>query len=538
MLSRLMKSLALPRFLLVSVVLLAMALNGPARATAPAAAPVATPGAPPRLIAVIVIDQFRDEFLSRFADRLGTDGFRRLEREGAHFTSCFYPYALTETAPGHATLATGTTPDRHGIVSNEWYDRATHLMIPAVEDEGAPVLNGATPREGVSPRSLKSDTFADGVRLRTGGRGKSFGLAGKARAAVLSTGESASGAFWFDTTTGRMTTSRYYGEALPGWVAAYNRGRPADRYYGRTWTAAGSTLARMTSHGGSPDAAYYEALAATPYLHEMLFAFARETIENEHLGEDGDTDFLFIGLSGHDYLGHEAGPYSEAVAAMTRETDAQLAAFLRYLDKRLGRTGYWVALSADHGVAPTAAQSETRGMRPQIVEVARLEKVMAGALSARFGAADPIHLEGETTRVWFDLDDMARHGTTAAEAARLAGEAASKVEGVRGYLAAGSTNLDAETVETFRLSTFPGRSPDLFLALEPFAVVRDTAPANHGTAWSYDTQVPLLLYGPPFRPGVYRARCSPADLAPTLAAALGIPPPALATGRVLGEALR
>jgi hypothetical protein len=163
---------------------------------------------------------------------------------------------------------------------------------------------------------------------------------------------------------------------------------------------------------------------------------------------------------------------------------------------------------------------------------------MSRALAARFGAADPIRLEGVSTRVWFDSDDLARHGTTAAEAARVAGEAAAQVPGVRGYVASGATNLDAQTQEAYRLSTFPGRSPDLFLVLEPFAVVSDTSPANHGTPWSFDTQVPLLLYGPPFRPGVYRARCSPADLAPTLAAALGVPPPALATGRVLGEALR
>jgi len=505
------------------------------RAAAATGDPATAPPAP-RLIVVIVIDQFRQDFLTRHQDRFGPDGFRRLLRDGARFASCVYPYALTETAPGHATIATGTTPDRHGIVSNEWFDRGLNRMVGAVDDPESPLIGAVEGREGASPRRLLGDTFADELRLATDGRAKCYGVALKARAAVPSVGHSATGAFWYDAASGRFVTSRFYARSLPGWVASFNDGRPADRFYGRDWSPGGQVLVRLKGAAGRPDRAYYEALQSTPYVHDLLFEFARALVERERLGDDPVTDFMFLGLSGHDYLGHDTGPYSEAVGAMTQASDTQIAAFLKFLDGRLGRSGYWLALSADHGVSPTLRQAGERGLRPPSVDKGAVSEKIRRALSGRFAGGSGIRLHGGTTRVWFDAGDLARHKVSARDAALAAGEAASTADGILGYIAPGASNLDAGTLEAYRLSTYAGRSPDLFLVLEPFALVQGASPANHGTPWTYDAHVPLVLHGPPFRPGTYRDRCTPADLAPTLSAALGIPAPAMATGRILSEA--
>ena len=499
--------------------------------------PLAAGPAAPRLIVLVVIDQFREEYVDRFRDRFGHGGFRRLQREGARFTACLYPFALTETAPGYATLVTGTTPDRHGIVSNAWYDRDLGRMVTAIEDREFPYVGTREAKESASPRRLLGETFSDVLLRATGGRARVFGVALKARAAVLSCAHASRGAFWYDTDSGRFVSSRYYGRALPDWVAAFNAKRPADRFRGRVWSSHGLTLARLPEAGLHLEDRFYEALQSTPYSHDLLFDFTQQLIEHERLGEDEVTDLLFIGLSAHDYLGHDTGPDSEAVAAMSAATDGQLAAFLRYLDGHLGRSGYWLGLSADHGIGPTLEQAEARGLQPVAVNRGRIRERIQRALRARFGTGDDIRLLGETTRIWFDHDVLARRRVKIEEAARIAGEAALDVPGIKGYVAPGATNLDAGMVEAFRRSTYAGRSPDLFLLLAPYAVLRDTSAANHGTPWDYDAQVPLLLYGKAFKAGTYRDRCSPADLVPTLAAALGIQAPAQATGRVLRGAI-
>jgi len=507
--------------------------------TLSAAATPPSRGPAPRLVVLIVLDQFRSDYLDRFASRFGGGGFLRLARDGARFDDCAYPYAITQTSPGHATLATGTTPDRHGIVSNEWLDRASGKMVLSVEDAAAPLL-GATPDQpGCSPRRLVGDTLADEMRLATQGRSKVFGLSVKARSAIFATGRGANGAFWYDEASGRMISSRYYGAALPGWVEEFNAARPADRYLGREFTAGGARVVGLGAPGGAPDRAYYEALAKTPFIHDLLFEFARETVRREGLGADDAPDFLFVGLSGHDYLGHQVGPYSEAIGAMAARTDEQIAGFLRFLDERVGAGRYLVALSSDHGVAPTMAQGETAGVPGHAIDPVRLRRAMEQALRDRFDAADAIHRQDEPLAVWFDAAVLERRHATISEAARVAGAAAAATDGILGFVGpGGATDLDRVTAEAYRLSTYPGRSPDLFIVPLPFASDRAAAPANHGTPWGHDARVPLLFYGPAFRSGVSREACTPADLAPTLAAALGIPPPAMATGRVLERALR
>ena len=492
----------------------------------------------PRLIVLVVIDQYRADYHGRFRGRFSEHGFKRLRREGASFTSCFYPYAPTETAPAHATLATGTTPDRHGIVANVRYDARTGRVVPTVEDDAFPLIGGVAERPGASPRRLVGTTFSDELRLFTGGAAKVFSLALKDRAAILSVGHAATGAFWYDIQTGAMISSRYYGEQLPDSVVAFNRGRPADRFYGRTWSVGDEKVVDLTSASGNPDPMFYKRLGYTPYIHDYLIEFARTLIEGEDLGADGVPDLLFIGLSGHDWLGHEVGPYHAAVAEMALHTDALLAEFLSYLDLRLGRTGYWLVLSSDHGVSPSLRQAADRRIHAAAIDQAALREAIVATVTARWGSAGWVSPIGNWTRLRFDRDALARLRVRPEEAAWVAGEAATGVRGILGYVGDGISNVDAATTAAYRLSFYPSRSPDLMIVPEPFALRSGGDVASHGTPYTYDTHVPLILLGPPFRPGRYHERVSPVDLAPTLSAALGMTPPARASGRVLHEALK
>jgi hypothetical protein len=192
----------------------------------------------------------------------------------------------------------------------------------------------------------------------------------------------------------------------------------------------------------------------------MLLGFARAAIDGETLGADDDTDLLAISLSGHDYVGHAEGPHSAAMAAMTAHADAGLADFLRHLDERIGRGRFLLALTADHGTAPTLETGRSLGLGHTGYEGPRLRDAMTRALAARYGARPP-RLLGETTKVWFDAGDLARHRTTAAQAARVAGQAAVGSGGIAGWVASGDASMDDATVEAYRRSTYPGRSPPI-----------------------------------------------------------------------------
>ncbi|MFQ5695339.1 MAG: alkaline phosphatase family protein, partial [Terriglobia bacterium] len=327
-------------------------------------------------------------------------------------------------------------------------------------------------------------------------------------------------------------------EALPAWVEAFNQGRPADGYYGQDWAEGDKTYLALGSESGAPDADFYGQIPFTPYGNELVLQFARALVEQEELGADEVTDFLSIGLSANDFAGHRWGPYSEEVAAMTRATDRQLAALLAFLDEKVGAGKYWLALSADHGVAPALAQARARGLPAKGVDPRALLEAVEKALDDAWGEDEWLLPRAGLV---FNREALKKHEVGVAQAAHVAGGAVMAIEGVRGYVAGAETLLDAATTKAVRLSTYRGRTPDVFVVLEPFAMFggegRGTV-AVHGTHYAYDQHVPLVFYGPAFRAGVYWERVATIDLAPTLAAALGLTPPALSSGKVLTQALR
>src|SRR5271166_7137160 len=132
----------------------------------------------PKLVVVIVIDQFRADYLERYRDQFGEGGFRLLLDHGANFTDCNYDYANTRTAPGHATLFSGAYSNGHGIVANEWWDPKKKRMVTSVED-GASKLVGIAPdqtkdKTGASPHNLLADTLGDELKLATQGQARVF----------------------------------------------------------------------------------------------------------------------------------------------------------------------------------------------------------------------------------------------------------------------------------------------------------------------------------------------------------------------------
>ena len=278
----------------------------------------------PKLIVIIVIDQFRGDYLERYRDQFVEGGFRLFLDRGAYFTDCNYDYANTRTAPGHATLLTGAYSNGHGIIANEWWDPQTKHMVTSVEDDSTKIVGIAGDAKGASPHNLMASTLGDELKLATEGKSRVFGVALKDRAAVLPAGRAGDAAYWIDHTSGAWITSTYYRSELPKWAADFNASNRPSKYWDREWRDGEGTVLRSTEHrkgkDGS-DAGFYEVVGSTPFANDYQFEFAKELILYEQLGGGANTDLLSISLSANDILGHQVGPDSPEMQAMVLATD-------------------------------------------------------------------------------------------------------------------------------------------------------------------------------------------------------------------------
>src|SRR5262245_37016600 len=163
------------------------------------APPPPQPAAKPvRLVVGIVIDQFRYDYLTRFHDQFGEDGFKRLLNGGAVFTNANYIHMPTYTACGHATFMSGATPSMNGIIGNEWYDRESGKRITSVTDGKVKLVGGRDGAAGMSPSRMLGSTIGDELKLATGGQAKVIGVSLKDRSAILPSGKHPNGAYWYD----------------------------------------------------------------------------------------------------------------------------------------------------------------------------------------------------------------------------------------------------------------------------------------------------------------------------------------------------
>ncbi len=492
--------------------------------------------AQPKLVVVIIVDQLRPDLLERASDQFGASGIRLLTERGAFFPDCYYDYANTETAPGHATLFTGAYSDGHGIAANQWWDGKLKRMVSSVFDTTARQVGVDGP--GISPHNLLSDTIGDELKLATDGQSRVYAISLKDRAAVLSAGFTADGAFWIDHKTGAWVSSTFYMPQIPAWAQQFNASGKADKYWDREWKDATGKVLRRTSRGD-----FYDSVGSTPFANDYELEFARELMAQEKLGEGKATDLLIISLSAPDIIGHKVGPNSSESRAMVLALDRQLSDFFNFLGQRLGLASVWIALSADHGVAPAPAYAQRFRLPAQAFNPSKLKADLNAAIAARLKKPGN-YIEGQDgSFIFLSEAAFAAAGiSNEAEGERIAGEALLPL-GFRSYfgraqLAAGDMHNDASGREMLHsYSAYGGWY--VITVTPPFGMIWDSpAGTMHGSWYSYDRHVPLAFFGLPFQPGRYHSKCEPVDMVATLSSLLGIDPPSRAAGHVLQDAVR
>jgi predicted AlkP superfamily pyrophosphatase or phosphodiesterase len=496
----------------------------------------------PKLVVVIVIDQFRGDYLERYRDQFGDAGFRLLLDHGAYFPNCNYNYANTRTAPGHSTLFTGAYSNGHGIAANEWWDQKKKRMVTSVEDDATKLVGVAGDKPGSSPHNLLADTLGDELKLATQGKARVFGVSLKDRAAILPAGFAGDAAYWIDAKSGDWVTSTYYRDDLPKWAQEFNATRPA-KYWDREWKDAQGTVLRSTAHRKGKDgseAGFYEVVGSTAFANEYEFEFARELMAHENVGRGPATDLLSISLSANDILGHQVGPDSPEMRQMALDLDHEIADFITFLGHQIGLANVWIALSADHGVSSLPDAVKKLRIPAANLDSKKIEEQINSAITAKFSSGHAAaYVKLDYPLAWLDQEAFGVAHVHEHDAEVAVGEAL-KQSGMRDYytksqLAAGevpNTALGRKYLNSYSPegSWFVMGVPDIY-------TVGPGKGTDHTSPYNYDTHVPLAFYGLPFQPGTYRTSTEPVDLAATLASLLGINPPSHSVGRVLTEAL-
>jgi predicted AlkP superfamily pyrophosphatase or phosphodiesterase len=498
----------------------------------------------PKLIVIVVIDQFRGDYLERYRDQFGEGGFRLFLDRGSYFTDCNYDYANTRTAPGHATLLSGAYSNGHGIAANEWWDPQKKRMVTSVEDDTTHLVGIAGDVTGASPHNLLASTLGDELKLATGGKSRVFGIALKDRAAVLPAGYAGDAAYWIDHESGAWLTSTYYRNELPKWAADFNSSNRASKYWDREWRDGGGNTLRSTAHRKSKDgseAGFYEVVGSTPFANEYELEFAKELVVYEQLGTGAATDLLTISLSANDILGHQVGPDSPEMQAMALATDRELAEFFNFLGHQVGLANVWIALSADHGIAPLPSVASKLHLPAANLDAGTLGTQINKALAAKFTGGKTMEFvkSFDYPVAWLNDEAFSSLKIKEEDAERTVGEAMKQV-GLRGYftrtqLAQGAVP-DTELGHKYLHSYSPKGGWYVMGVPVPFTVGGSKG-TDHATPYTYDTHVPLAFYGLPFQLGTFRTHAEPVDLAVTLASLLGINAPTHAVGRVLTEAM-
>lgn len=512
----------------------------------------------PKLVVGIVVDQMRYDYLTRFNNKFGNGGFKRMMGEGFNCKNNHFNYVPTYTGPGHTSIYTGTTPKYHGIIANDWYDKELKTSVYCVQDDSVQSVGTISKAGQMSPQRMKTTTFGDENRLFTQMRGKTIGVSIKDRASILPAGHTANAAYWFQgKDEGNWISSTFYMKELPKWVVDFNKKHQANTYLKiwntlydiSTYTESGSDL--NTFEGGfkgkkSATFPYdlkalknqnggYDILKSTPYGNSLTTDFAIEAIKGEDLGKDDITDVLTVSYSCTDYVGHNFGVNSKEIEDTYLRLDLEIERLLNALDVAVGPGQYTVFLTADHAAVNVPAYLKSIKIPTGYFSMDDFKNKINQFMAHTYGESNLIEnisnnqlfLNREKLRAMdLDLDDVQESIVNEIMTYRYIDKAYTA-------LAMISTSFSTGIERLIQNGFSQKRSGDVIFVLDPAVISYSKTGSTHGTAFEYDTHVPLLFFGKGIKHGFTFKPTEITDIAPTMSALLGISYPSGTIGHPL-----
>ena len=518
----------------------------------------------PKLVVGIVVDQMCYDYLYRFSCHFTEGGFNKFLKKGLNCRNVVYNYVPTYTGPGHASIYTGTTPNNHGIVGNEWYNRQTNNAINCVSDNNSSTIGSISEEGKASPINLKTYTITDQLKM-TYPNAKVVSMSIKDRGAILPGGHLSDGSYWFDYASGTFITSSFFKKELPKWVANFNSKNNAQTYT-KTWdlllpkekyqSVDDSPYEILVGGKSTPTFPYdFQKMAGgklntqyftvSPFANTLLTDFALESIKNENLGLDKQTDMLCISYSTPDIAGHTFGPYSLEIEDMYVRLDRELERLLTNLETNFGKDGIVVFLTADHAVVPVPQMLMDKKLPGGYLFLAQYMNELKSASLSKFNC-DLIQHE-TNQNIYLDLKKIDSLKLNKNEIASFFAEKIKLWHNVKAVFTSqelSNSARDNEWKDMVRLGYEAKRSGEIIFIMEPGYLVKelDSEKAHrgtsHGSSFNYDTHVPLLWYGAQIPSKDDFESYKIIDIAPTLTHILNLQRSGAMTGQPILEVLK
>ena len=518
----------------------------------------------PKLVVGIVVDQMRYDYLTKFYNKYGKGGFKRIVNGGFNLQNVHYNYIPTYTAVGHASIYTGTTPEYHGIISNSWYDKYLKKSIYCVDDSNFKTI-GAPSGGSKSPHRLQTSTITDQLKLAQNMQGKSIGIAIKDRSSILPAGHSANAAYWFEGgDVGKFITSTYYLNKLPKWVDDFNEQDIADDYLNETWdtyypietyTETGKDNNRyegLFSGKDTPTFPYnlaklrkfnsnYSLIKSTPAGNSLTTDFAIAAIKGEGLGmSKKHTDFLSISYSSPDYIGHQFGTNSKEIEDTYIRLDKELERLLLFLDKQVGIENYTVFLTADHAAVEVPNYLIDNKIPGGYFYYENFKAYLNNVTVKHFNSDNLIE-NVSNFQIFLNESELNSLELSKNHVAQIIAEEAIHFPKVYKTVTANTlknTNFTSGILNRLQNGYNQKFSGDVMVIPNPAIIPYSKTGTTHGSGFSYDTHVPLIFYGNGIKKGASASYYPIIDIAPTLANILKITEPNGSTGKVIIEVLK
>ena len=510
----------------------------------------------PKLVIGLVVDQMRWDYLYRFKDLYSKRGFVRLLGNGFSCENTLIKHIPTYTAVGHTGIYSGSVPAIHGIIGNYWFDKKNDKLLYCTGDTTASGVGSDNDNGKMSPRNLLVDEVGDELRLSNNFNSKVIGIALKDRSAILSAGQSANAAYWFDDKTGKFISSNYYIKELPKWVEQFNNLKQPDYYNQQLWKPIlsldkytmstndqvefesnfpGEKTNTFPYHLNLDTVNKYEAFKSSPFGNTFTFDFAKAVIENENLGNGNFTDFLAVSLSSTDYIGHLFGPNSLEIEDTYVRLDQDIAAFIDYLDTKLGRNNYLLMLTSDHGVAHNSAFLKSHQLEGNNFSLKEITKQLNDIIEIKYGIKNGIK-KIENLQIYLN-DSIFKNNLSEL----IIKEIISKIES-NSYLSSAFELIKInqitlpEVIKAIVANSYcESRSGDIQIIPKAEYTNSGKTGATHGLWNPYDSHVPLIWFGWKIKPGKTYREVHLSDIAPTLTSLLNIQMPNGCVGMPIQE---
>jgi predicted AlkP superfamily pyrophosphatase or phosphodiesterase len=519
----------------------------------------------PKLVIGIVVDQMRYDYLTRYWDKYGEGGFKKLVNGGFNCKNANYNYMPTYTGPGHASIYTGTTPENHGIIANDWYNKVLKNGMYCTGDATVNTVGSTSESGKMSPKNLLSTTITDELKLATNNRGKVIGMSIKDRGAILPAGHKADAAYWFEGgNVGKWISSSFYMEELPLWVQKINTKNNPDKYLKTKW----ETMYPIDSYTESiaDDNKYegafngeaapvfphdlpalrdsnhnYSLIKATPYGNTILKELALAAIKEEGLGKDDFTDFLTVSFSSPDYIGHQYGPMSVEMEDTYLRLDKDLAEMMTVLEKSFEKDEILIFLTADHGAVNVPQYLIDNNLPAGYFELGNFKKDLNTFLKSKYNS-DSIVANVSNYQVFLNHDYINKSGLSLKEIENEIARFGLAQDGLSKAVTSSDLRGNVFTeriISNAQRGFHQARSGDVLFVLESGWIPAGySTGTTHGSPYSYDTHVPLLWYGAGVKKGESDKFVVIPDIAATVAALLEIQMPSACTGEPIQNVIK